>query len=87
MLQDYLTSLLEVENNIGFLGVPESVPLGDGTPGRSQHIRPVTQLSASSVHAEADSTDGLRRADAIVVHNGHLQVHFLLRTEQRETYA
>ena len=55
----------------------QRVPLGDGSARVGQHVAPVTQLRAGGVAAQHDAANGLRRADAVVVHARDDQRHFL----------
>lgn len=58
-------------------GLFERVPLGDGSTRRGEHVGPVAQLGAGRVAPEHRLADGVRGADAVVVHHGHDQLHFL----------
>lgn len=53
------------------------MPLRDRTPGRRQHVGPVSQLSTGGVVAQHHFADGLRRANTVVIHHRHDQVDFL----------
>lgn len=57
--------------------VLQRMPLGDWTPWRRQHVGPVSQLGTGGVVAQHHFADGLGRADTVVIHHRHDQVHFL----------
>lgn len=57
---------------VAIVGLLQRVPLGNRASWRGQHVRPVTQFRSRRVATENDFTDGIRRADAIVIdHRNH----------------
>ena len=62
----------------------QRVPLRDGSSGVGQHVAPVPQLGARRIATEHDASDGLRRADAVVVDHRDDQTHFLWTQKQHE---
>jgi len=61
-----------------FLGqLLEDVPLCNRTARVGQHVAPVTQFRTRRVTAEYDATDGIRRADPIIVNHCDDQLNFL----------
>lgn len=55
----------------------QHVPLGDGSPGVGQHIRPVAQLRPRAVEAHKDLADGIVLADLVIVQNSYNNLNFL----------
>ena len=58
------------------------MPLGDGSPGIGQHIRPVAELRARAVEAHKDLADGIVLADLVIVQNSYNNLHFLERERE-----
>lgn len=55
----------------------EHVPLGDGSPGVGQHIRPMAKLGARAVQPYENFTDSIVFADLVIVQNGYNDLNFL----------
>ena len=62
---------------LGIVGVFESVPVGDGSSRRRQHVSPVTKLTARGTTADNHFTDRVRCSDQVVIEDCHYQAALL----------
>lgn len=69
------------------LRIFQRVPLRDRSPGWCQHVWPMPQLCATGVVAQHNFANGLWGADAIVIYDGNLEVHFLWSRDVGEVQA
>lgn len=69
--------LLDSQHGIHLLLYLQSVPLGDGSPGVGQHVRPVSQLCPGAVVAHEDFADGVVLANLVIVQDSYHHLHFL----------
>lgn len=72
---------------ISVLGVFQRVPLGDRAPGGRQHVAPMSQFCAARVLSQNHLADWFRRTDAIVIHYGDDELHFLKKPMKSQILA